>query len=287
MNFSSAVLTTSPNIPVKLLTWSKKAEEQTIFAGNHPGQDSIGVRFEIVADDEPVKIISFKINQSVDATGKTHFEPTKELTTYTIPYIGKSIAVKKVARPYAYIFPSAYGNIARKLMQHGVAVEQLRQPLTTQVEVYHITKMEWAEEPYQGHRTAQFTAEPEIRDMTFTPGDYLVRMAQPAANVAAFLLEPETPDGLAAWNFFDNIGEQNVIIVEDFLDQLGEKLLEDPEIRARYERLAQADPEFRTNVVKQRAFFLEHSPYADPNRYIFPVYRLLQKTAMTAVSKND
>ncbi len=31
----------------------------------------------------------------------------------------------------------------------------------------------------------------------------MVRTAQPLANVAAYLLEPQTNDGLVLWNFFD------------------------------------------------------------------------------------
>ena len=272
--------------PHEILEVVRKAEAQTILAGTNPGADSIGVHFEMVAEDEPVKIISFAIAQSVDAEGQTHYVRTDDMTTYTAPYIGKSVATKKVARPYAYIIPSAYGTIVRKLRKHGITVEQLRQPLATRVEVYRITKMEWAEQPYQGHRTVQLLARAESREMTFAPGTFIVRLAQSSGNVAAFLLEPETPDGLAAWNYFDHIGEDNVIIVEDFLDKLGEQLLEQPEVRAEFDRRAQLDPKLRSDRAKRREFFLEKSPYADSNRHLFPVYRLMHKTAMATILLN-
>ena len=34
-------------------------------------------------------------------------------------------------------------------------------------------------------------------------GTIVIRMAQPLANVAAYLLEPESGDGLLTWNFLD------------------------------------------------------------------------------------
>jgi dipeptidyl-peptidase-4 len=258
----------------------REAEERTILAGNTLGADSIGVRFGMVEDDKKVNIISFKIKQEVNEEGMTSYRRTKEMTTYTVPYFGKSIATKKVARPYAYIIPRAYETIAYALKQHGIVVEELRLSLQTAVEAYRVTERAWAEETYQGHRTVQLTAEPETRSMTFAPGTYIVRLAQSSGNVAAFLLEPETPDGYAYWNRFDQIGEQTVIIVDDFLDTFGGKLLEKPEVRAEFDKLAERDPQLRSDPEKRRQFFLSKSPYADSTRNIFPVYRLMSRTGM-------
>jgi hypothetical protein len=37
----------------------------------------------------------------------------------------------------------------------------------------------------------------------FPTGTVVIRMDQPLANVAAYLLEPESDDGLLKWNFLD------------------------------------------------------------------------------------
>ncbi len=269
--------------PDEILETVRQAEAQTIAAGNNPGTDSIGVRFKMVEEDKPLEIISFKIKETVDAEGKTHYQRTKEWTTYTVPYIGKSIATKKVARPYAYIIPKAYGTIARKLLDHGIAVETLVQPLETELDVYRITDTETAAQSYQGHHMRQLTAKAESRRMTLPEGTYVVRLGQAAGNVAAFLLEPETPDGYAAWNYFDNITEQSVVIVDDVLDAIGETLLADPEIRAEFDRLAALDPELKRDPKKRRDYLLAHSNYANPMRNIFPVYRLMHKTTMATM----
>ncbi len=269
--------------PDEILETVRRAEAQTIAAGNNPGTDSVGVRFKMVEEEKPVEIISFKIRKSVDENGEPQYQRTKEWTTYRVSYIGKSIATEKVARPYAYILPKAYGAIARKLLEHGIAVDTLIQPLQTELEVYRITEVEAADQPYQGHRMVQLTAQAEARSMTLVEGTYVVRLGQPAGNVAAFLLEPETPDGYAAWNYFDQASEQTVIIVDKVLDALGDELLADPEIRAEFDRMAALDPELKSDLKKRRDFLLAHSKYANPMRNVFPVYRLMHKAAMATM----
>jgi len=37
----------------------------------------------------------------------------------------------------------------------------------------------------------------------FKAGTFVVRTAQPLANIAAYLLEPQSNDGLVTWNFLD------------------------------------------------------------------------------------
>jgi hypothetical protein len=39
-------------------------------------------------------------------------------------------------------------------------------------------------------------------------GTVIVRAAQPLGRLAALLLEPQSIDGLAAWNFFDDVIEE-------------------------------------------------------------------------------
>ena len=38
---------------------------------------------------------------------------------------------------------------------------------------------------------------------TYPAGSYIVDMAQPAANMAFYCLEPETPDGFLGWGLLD------------------------------------------------------------------------------------
>ncbi len=39
--------------------------------------------------------------------------------------------------------------------------------------------------------------------VNFPAGTIVIKTAQPLANVAAYLLEPQSNDGMVTWNFFD------------------------------------------------------------------------------------
>lgn len=52
----------------------------------------------------------------------------------------------------------------------------------------------------------------EQKEMSFGPGTYVVRTSQPLGLLAAYLLEPESDDGLVTWNFLDAyLGPQKVL----------------------------------------------------------------------------
>ena len=57
--------------------------------------------------------------------------------------------------------------------------------------------------PFQGHYMTRISGKFETVSRTFPKGTWLVRTAQPLGNLAAYLLEPQSNDGLVIWNFFD------------------------------------------------------------------------------------
>ena len=57
---------------------------------------------------------------------------------------------------------------------------------------------------FQGRlRTEEIDVAVELGTRRFPAGTVEVRTAQPLGSLAAYLLEPQAEDGLAAWNFFD------------------------------------------------------------------------------------
>ena len=44
-----------------------------------------------------------------------------------------------------------------------------------------------------------------VETWAFAPGSFIVPLAQPLGTLAVYLLEPQSQDGLAAWNFFDDL----------------------------------------------------------------------------------
>ncbi|HUF28651.1 MAG TPA: M14 family zinc carboxypeptidase [Gemmatimonadaceae bacterium] len=108
------------------------------------------------------------------------------------------------ARPWAYAFDARLTDWAAHLRRHGVQVERLEAPVTTTVERYTLTKIEWQSRPYQNHMMATPEVAISRSEVTFPAGTYLVRTGQNAGTLAMHLLEPDNDDSLVAWNFLDH-----------------------------------------------------------------------------------
>ena len=95
-------------------------------------------------------------------------------------------------RPYAYVLPPAYRDIARRLALNGVTVERLVRPVTLDVDAYRVTDKDVAATTVEGHVRVTVRTELVRRKLPFAAGSFVVRMAQPNALLAAVALEPES-----------------------------------------------------------------------------------------------
>ncbi|HXG11042.1 MAG TPA: DPP IV N-terminal domain-containing protein [Gemmataceae bacterium] len=177
-----------------------EAREATVRAGRAPGEkDLIVLRHQAVPLGRPVRVLGF-VEEVRDgrriATDKPH--------EYEVEYLGGTEPVLSVRRPYAYLFPARLGRVVENLQRHGIEVEELREDIELDVEVYRIDRITRAA-VFQKHHpvTLEATARPASRRLE--AGTILVRTAQPLGSLATYLLEPQSADGLATWNFFDEV----------------------------------------------------------------------------------
>ena len=120
-----------------------------------------------------------------------------------MPYYADFVAKRTVRFPYAYLIPLAGTEVLEKLRQHGLSVERLTEAATLEVEAFRLKEIKGAERLYQGHRTNTVKGEYAVEKREFPKGTWLIRTAQPLGRLAAYLLEPESDDGLLVWNYFD------------------------------------------------------------------------------------
>lgn len=122
---------------------------------------------------------------------------------YEVQYVGKAEPTVLVKRPHAYLFPAGYAKAIEVLQRHGLQVDELREDIELDVEVYRATKVIRQERTFQKHNavSVEATSRPESRRIP--AGTIIVRTGQPLGNLAVYLLEPESEDGLVTWNFFD------------------------------------------------------------------------------------
>lgn len=128
---------------------------------------------------------------------------TDKKITHVIPYWADFFVKRSVPLPAGYILTLPSKEVVDKLLLHGLLVERLTEPATLEVTAFKLREIKGAERIYQGHRINTVKGEYVAVTRTFPAGSVYVSLAQPLATVAAYLLEPESDDGLLAWNYFD------------------------------------------------------------------------------------
>lgn len=175
-----------------------RARQRTIEAGrNRQPDDLVVLDARFAAFHDPAVIKGFALETSEDgATGIT-----AEPADHRVVHVGRFEATRAVPRPFAYIIEPGCAAVIENLRAHGIEVQPFEGD--ARVESIVVTGIDRAERAFQGHRVEQIETRTEPAVRTFDSGSYIVRTAQPLGTLAVFLLEPESADGLFAWNFFD------------------------------------------------------------------------------------
>jgi hypothetical protein len=185
------------------------ADARAVRSGLAPAEsDTFGLDVEVKPLPGTIAVQGYEMEAPPAAEGAPQgpfprMRPTDRKKTYTMPYHADFVPKRSVRRPYAYLIPLAGPEVADKLRQHGLAVERLTEAATLETEAFKLKEVKGAERLYQGHRTNTVKGDYAVEKREFPKGTWLVRLAQPLGRLAAYLLEPESDDGLLVWNFFD------------------------------------------------------------------------------------
>jgi hypothetical protein len=157
--------------------------------------------FEAVALAEPVTVMGFEPSSGRRPDPRSPGEPAD----YTVPYFAdfKPTGEGKDLPARGWVFPRGYITIREKLLQHGIIVEEVEGDIEAEVEIFAIESITPSKDLFQGHRPHTLSGRWDRKKDLIKAGDWHVPAAQPLAMLAACLLEPESSDGLAYWNFMD------------------------------------------------------------------------------------
>lgn len=169
-------------------------------------------RFEEAEPDGMITVKGYRMEMGEDARGRRRPRPIlDEPVDYQVPYFGTFRPADEGAPlPEAYLFPRALVEVREKLDQHGIRVEEISMPFKARVQAFAIEKIEGEPRLYQGHRCTRIEGKWASQEVSFPGGAYRVPTAQPLALLAAYLLEPESDDGLLFWNFMDRYLQRGV-----------------------------------------------------------------------------
>ena len=198
---------------------------------------------------------------------------TGKPVTVEVPLVATNVPGTTVKRPSAYWIPSAWHEVIANLETHGIEMERTSSPRTLEVEMYRLEEPEFAAAPFEGR--IQVTAKPvtERRRETFPKGSVRIPTDQPLGELAALLLEPESPDSLFQWGFFHEVFQRTEYVEGYVMEPMAERMLaEDPALAAEFEKRLE-DEEFANNPRARLQWFYAKTPFFDDRWRLYPVAR--------------
>jgi hypothetical protein len=183
----------------------RDSDQYAIETGTTSGnEDGFGITFEKVPSQRPVRILAGSVTKTIDPrTNKARLQATDEVRPVEMIEYGQFRATRRLRPPVAYLLKPNQQAAIDMLLRHGITVEVLTRESMLDVQRYRVKQLTHASFEFQHHRETKLSVAVEEGREVFPEGSFIVSMHQPKAALIFYLLEPESDDGLAAWNFFD------------------------------------------------------------------------------------
>jgi hypothetical protein len=196
---------------------------------------------------------------------------------WKVPLRDEIVPALQVAAPKGgYLVSPAYAEaVAAKLRQHGIAFTRIGRALDdAKVESYRDETPVFSAGSSEGHQrlTVDGAWAAETRDIGV--GALFVPIAQPKSRLAMALLEPQAPDSLLAWGWFNNAFERKEYMEDYVAEEVAREMLaRNPALRAAFEKKLQDDPKFATDANARLEFFYRRHTAWDEGYGLYPVFR--------------
>jgi hypothetical protein len=220
-----------------------------------------------------LKALEYRTETS-DVSGDTSVVFGKTPLNVTVPMYNTFRVTKEVVRPLYYIVPPQWKEVIAVLSAHGLRLRTTSGAMTMDIESYKFRDVKWPPGPFEGRFMPKFKSELVKERRTFPHGSVIIFLDDNLAKLAINLLEPEAPDSLVAWGFFNAIFEQKEYGESYVLEKLAREMMAvDPALTAEFEQKVATDPEFASSPNERLQFFFKRSLYWDPYMNLYPVGR--------------
>jgi hypothetical protein len=186
---------------------TQAADQAVIRRGLKDAPFQLSIAYEPQAWPTPVDILVgqvTKLRNPVSGKDMTAVVPDQFTAARVTDYrFFKATHFVPAARAYIFRDEPGLHVLTEKLLAHGITVERTTGALETQVDALTITTVGRSALQFQNHREVFVRGDYKQEKIVFPAGSVLVRTAQPLGALVAYLLEPESDDGLTTWNFLD------------------------------------------------------------------------------------
>ena len=194
--------------------------------------------------------------------------------TFRTPTYGDNVVIASRPRARAYWIPAQWADIANRVRQHGIALEQINAPREIEVDMYRLVDPTLVATPFEGRMPLTTSVKIERRKERFPAGSWRVPTDQPLGTLATLLLEPESEDSFVQWGFFLSILQRTEYIENYVVEPLAAKMLaDDPKLAEEFRKKVESDAAFRGDSKARLSWFYQRSPYFDERWLLYPVGR--------------
>ena len=264
--------------PESLLAAGREADEKTLSDGRtYDAGRRVPLDYELTDKSRPyqLKAVEYHTEMS-DVSGAPRVIFGAKPLDLTVPMYDDFRVKAAVAPPLFYIVPAQWKEVIEVLRAHGLTLQTTTEPTTLEVESYRFLNVKWAAGPFEGRLMPSYRVEAVKERRSFPTGSVIVPLAQEGAKVAINLLEPEAPDSLVRWGFFNATFEQKEYGEDYVVEKLAREMLaSDPKLREEFEKKLASEPAFASNPRARLQFFYQRSPYWDKQMNLYPVGRII------------
>lgn len=206
----------------------------------------------------------------------TRYDESKP-QVWRVPLREEVVPERVITAPRAgYIVPAAWaGIVANKLTQHGIAFRKLDKAIAqAPVETFRADKATFGATSLESHQRLTVEGGWKTEPRAVLPGSLYVPVNQPKARLVVAMLEPQAPDSLLAWGYFNNAYERKEYMEEYVAEDVArEQMAADPALAAEFKRRVETDPAFARNPHARLEFFYKRHASWDERHNLYPVYR--------------
>lgn len=263
--------------PQSLLRAVRTADEETVSRGRtFDASRHFPLRFELTDKAVPFQLKGVESRRELsEVSGAVRVIFGTKPVDLVVPLYDDARVTATVAPPLYYVIPKQWTSVIDVLAAQGLRLQRLAESTTLEVESYRFSEVKWAPAPFEGRVMVSYKTTPVRERRTFSADSVIVPLAQPAAQVALHLLEPEAPDSFVAWGFFNPIFEQKEYGEWYVLEKLAREMMaKDESLKREFEQRLVNDPKFAASANARLQFFYERSPYWDAQMNLYPVGRI-------------
>jgi len=182
----------------------RDVDSKSVGRGLNPSvSDSFAIEYKVRPAPEMITIKTYEAEMITDANGRRRLQKSDRQKTVTVPYFIEYYGSKNVKLPFAYLVKTHDPEVIGLLKLQGIETEELAADSKIEVDRFEISELKGSSRLNQGHYTNSIKGKFVREVVDFPAGTLVIRMTQPLANLAAYLIEPQSNDGLMTWNFFD------------------------------------------------------------------------------------